>query len=63
MLIYDRDWQFIYCANCQSVQPVRTDLVLTDRVSGDAALELTCRQCESLIATLHEAAPGSTDAV
>ena len=42
----------VYCPNCRKFQPSRFDL-LKARAYADRCEDIVCRECESVIATLH----------
>jgi hypothetical protein len=51
------DFPDVYCPTCRRVQPALFDLVKADAYIDHDSLDIVCKGCRSLIATLHSEKP------
>ena len=47
-------FKLIWCPNCQSTKPIKTDIMPADGLNDHAAVDLLCDECKFIVATLHE---------
>jgi hypothetical protein len=51
------DFPDVYCPTCRRVQPALFDVIKADAYIDHDSLDIVCKGCRSLIATLHSEKP------
>lgn len=46
-------FQNVWCPNCETIRPLRTDEMAGGKLNDHDALDLLCGDCDFVIATLH----------
>ena len=51
----------VFCDNCRKVQPMIFDVLEADEKNTQAAADIVCAECKSIMATLYAARRTRTD--